>query len=99
HTIRRRKNLNPGGSYSEPFASYTHKAWVKRHDWEHKYTNELFITVVRDGESGSIKNPASFMRGLFPAHDSKLREQFLAEAHKELNAATERMLDILESYG
>lgn len=99
HTIRRRKNLNPGGEYQEPFAAYTHESWVKRHDWEHKYINELFITVVRDGESGSIKQPSQFFRSLMIGRDIALREQHLQQMHQELNQATDRMLSVLEAFG
>lgn len=99
HTIRRRKNLSVGGTYQETFPKYVHDVWNKRHDWEHKYTNELFITVVRDGETGSIRNPQRFMRALFTHRDVSEREKHLAQMHAELNAAVNRMLQRLQSYG
>lgn len=99
HTIRRRKNLNPGGSYAEAFPKYVHDTWNKRHDWEHKYINELFITVVREGETSNIRNASRFMRALFISRDLEERERHLAHMHAELNAATSRMLHYLEAYG
>lgn len=99
HTIRRRKNLNPGGTYKEAFPKYVHDTWNKRHDWEHKYINELFITVVRDGESGSLKSLPRFTRALFIGRDLAERERHLATMHEELNQAVNRMLLKLQDYG
>ncbi len=64
HTIRRRTNLNPGGEYEEMFPSYVHESWNKRHDWEHKYVNQLFITIVCDGEDALIGKPKRFLRSM-----------------------------------
>jgi type IV secretion system protein VirB4 len=99
HTIRRKKNLNPGGTYREAFPKYVHETWNKRHDWEHKYTNELFITVVRDGETGSLKTPQRFARAIFLNRDIAEREERLQHMHEELNGAVNRMLERLEAYG
>lgn len=99
HTIRRRKNLNPGGSYKEAFPKYVHDTWNTRHDWEHKYINELFITVVRDGESGSISGLPRFTRALLIGHDIAERERHLAYMHAELEQAVNRMLEKLQVYG
>src|SRR5690606_25348973 len=97
--IRRRKNLDPGGTYQERFARYTHESWKNRHDWEHKYVNELFVTVVRDGETGSIRTPTRFQRGFFPEKDNRQRMDNLRRMHGELNAVTDRMLASLDGYG
>jgi type IV secretion system protein VirB4 len=99
HTIRRRKNLNPGGQYKEAFPKYVHDTWNKRHDWEHKYINELFITVVHDGESGSLNNLHRFTRALFIKNDLHARERHLAKMHTVLDTAVNRMLEKLQDYG
>lgn len=99
HTIRRKKNLNPKGEYTELFPNYVHEAWKTKHDWEHRYTNELFITIVRDGETGTIKNAPRFLRSLFPARDNTERHIQLHLMHEELKAVTTRVLSHLQSYG
>ncbi|MCH2546407.1 MAG: ATP-binding protein [Alphaproteobacteria bacterium] len=99
HTIRRRKNLNPGGKYKEIFPKYVHDTWNKRHDWEHKYINELFITIVRDGETSKLNTIPRFTRAIFTARDVNARENYLLEMHAELNIATAKMLDYLKVYG
>lgn len=99
HTIRRRKNLNAGGEYDEPFAHFLHHAWNERHDWEHKFINELFVTIVCDGDSGNLNNSKTFLRALFPSKDDAARADHLKNAHAELTAVVDRMLNILKDYG
>lgn len=99
HTIRRRKNLSPGGDYQEYFPRVAHEAWNHHNDWRHKYINELFITVVRDGETSSLKSPVRFVRSLVITRDMASREDHLREMHEELNAATGRMLEKLKVFG
>lgn len=101
HTIRSRKNFSTGGGgdYQESFPKYVHDTWNKRHDWEHKYINELYITVVREGETGSIRKLPRFMRSLTSGRDTEIREQNLRRMHEELNNAMERMLEHLMPFG
>lgn len=99
HTIRRRKNLSPGGEYTEAFPRHLHDAWNRYNDWQHKYINELFITVIREGETSRINTPQRFLRGLAIERDVRAREENLQEMHRELQAATGRMLAKLEDYG
>lgn len=101
HTIRSRQNLSTsgGGAYQESFPKYVHDTWNKRHDWEHKYINELYITIVREGETGSIRNAGRFLRSLNAARDNDERAQNLRRMHAELNTAMERMLEHLAPFG
>lgn len=99
HTIRRRKSLSPGGKYKEPFPRYLHELWTQHNDWTHKYINEVFITIIHDGETANIKNPARFTRGLFIFRDLQAREDYLREIHESLTQATNHVLEKLQVYG
>lgn len=99
HTIRRRKELSVKGEYKEAFPKYVHDTWNKRHDWDHKYINELFITIVREGETGSIRNVKRFLRGLYMSRDTQEREEHLRRMQEELNGVTSRMLEHLSDFG
>ncbi len=99
HTLRRRKNLQTKGEYKRDFAGYLNRFWNDRHDWEHQFTNEVYITVLREGEGAKLLDPAGFARGLLPSVDIRRRERHLDEARDALDAVVERMLPVLESYG
>ena len=99
HTIRRLKNLDPGGDYSPGFADYLNQKWRETHDWDEKYVNELYITIVHEGESASLRHPGNFIRGLIPFADNRHRMQFLTHAYEELERVSQVMLKTLELYG
>ncbi|NDF11568.1 MAG: hypothetical protein EB060_01965 [Proteobacteria bacterium] len=99
HTVRRKKNLNVGGQYRPgSFEEYVHQSWVKRNDWENKYVNELYITVVREGESFKL-HPEEYPRSFFWGAERKKRMKFIEEAFAEINAVGDRMLTRLQEFG
>jgi len=99
HTIRRKKSLQAGGAFKRDFAGYLDRFWNDRNDWEHQFTNEVYVTVVHEGQSAKLFDPAGFARGILPRIDQKYRERYLDETCEKLGAVMERMLPILESYG
>ncbi len=99
HTIRRKANLQTGGEFKRDFAGYLNRFWNDRNDWEHQFTNEVYITVVREGQSANLMDPADFMRGIIPRVDSRYRERFIDDATAKLNTVMTKMMPILESYG
>lgn len=99
HTIRRKTNLQTGGTFKRDFAGYLDRFWNDRNDWEHQFTNEVYITVVREGQSASLMDPAGFLRGIFPSVDLRYRERFIDDTTSKLNAVMLKMMPILESYG
>lgn len=99
HTIRRKKNLDPGGNYPEGFPRMMHQAWCDRHDWAHKYINELYVTIVREGETAQISKPKMFMRALFPRSEARSRYAYLNQAHEQLEQAVQGVMKTLEEFG
>jgi type IV secretion system protein VirB4 len=99
HTIRRKANLQAGGEFKRDFAGYLNRFWNDRNDWEHQFTNEVYVTVVREGQGASLFDPAGFMRGIIPRVDARYRERFIDDAAAKLNAVMTKMMPVLESYG
>lgn len=99
HTIRRRKNLDPGGSYPAGFSEYLNRRWGEANQWSEKFTNELYITIAKEGQTGRIEGPKGFFRGLVPALERNHRLGYLSHAFTDLNDTVERMLETLSSFG
>ncbi len=99
HTIRRKKNLQTAGEFKRDFAGYLNRFWNDRNDWEHQFTNEVYVTIMREGQSASLLDPKGFTRGILPHIDMGYRENYLNEACEKLSAVTQKMLLILERYG
>ncbi len=99
HTIRRKKSLKTGGEYKRDFSGYLNNFWNEKNDWEHKFTNEVYITIIREGEGAAILDFKTFARGMLMAIDRRRREENMDIARDELTAVTKKMLPTLESYG
>lgn len=100
HTIRRKQNLDPGGEFDPgSFPEYLNHCWQDRHQWKDKYINELYITIVREGQAATIKHPRDFLRGIFPKIDLRYREKYLDSSHEELSNTVEIMLEELQGFG
>ncbi len=99
HTIRRKKRLSPDGDYPDAFSSRLHDAWKRRNDWDRKYINELYITIVREGQSADISNIKGFFDGVIPAIDRKIRNAYLDRVAPELDATVSRLIKALREFG
>ncbi|MBN8828124.1 MAG: hypothetical protein J0H68_05405 [Sphingobacteriia bacterium] len=49
HTIRTRRNIDPGGFYPFKFTKILHNLWNKKNYWDDKYINEIYITIAYAG--------------------------------------------------
>ena len=99
HTIRRKTNLQTKGEFKRDFSGYLNRFWNDRNDWEHQFTNEVYLTVVREGQGARLFEPKGFVRGIIPHVDAGYREKFIDESCVKLNAAIEKMLPVIEGYG
>lgn len=99
HVLRKKTSFQPEGEFKRDFAGYLDRFWRDRNDWEHKFSNEVYISVVREGQGASLADPVGFFRQLLPRFDIRYRERSLDESSVKLTALTNRMLEILAPFG
>ena len=100
HTVRRKTSLKTDGEYKRDFSGYLNQFWNNKNDWENKFSNEVYLTIIRDDKQGAdLFSPENFVRGIIPEFDIAHREKVLEQMCKELNSVTKKMLPILERYG
>ncbi len=99
HTLRRKKRLSPDGVYPDEFSGTLHEHWKKRNEWDRKFINELYITIVREGEDADIKNVKGFFSGLLPWRDRRKRNSYLERSAAALDATVVNMLAHLSEFG
>ena len=99
HTIRSRKNLKLEGEYKRDFSGYLNHFWNDRNDWEHKFVNEVYISVVREGKAASITDVNVLWRGVLRKLNSHYLENHLDNATKSLSVVTDKIIAALEIYG
>lgn len=99
NTIRRKKNINPGGGHQGVFSELLDKAWVKKHRWDDQYVNELYITVIVEGFDTSIGNIKSFVRSFSYLSTKSLHYNFLKKSRKRLAEIVANVTNDTVEYG
>lgn len=99
HTIRRKGDFQVEGEFKRDFAGYLDRFWKDRNDWEHQFTNEVYVTLAREGQNADLANPKGFLRGIIPSIDIRNRENYLDGLRDQMNAVTDAMMAILGPFG
>ena len=97
HTIRRKASLKPGGEYPHDFSRVMNGMWNEANDWEHQYVNEVYITIVKEGQTAEMRQPHHLLRSLIPALERVNRWHYLDKANQELTETVDTMLEHLSS--
>lgn len=97
HTIRRKHNLDSVNYFAWEFARDTHDAWAKKNYWRDKFVNELYITIMYEGEN--YDNTENLLLSLIPKQLKKKQMELLANNAKDLDALVIKMLETLKIYG
>jgi len=98
HTVRKREPIRHDGRYREPFAAYVHKQWRHEHPWKHQYRNEIYVTLLHDGQSTILLDKNHLNRVILAPHNRRFRHDYLEAAHATLNQTVTAMLDHLRPY-
>lgn len=98
-TVRRHQNLDPGGDFDDPFSAVLADRWSQTHALDRQYTNEVYITIIRDGMDFNYLKPKDFMLSFSSKLLARKHKKFLKKAHQELQDVTEEMLNSLAQFG
>lgn len=99
HTVRRKTDLDPGGTYDNNFASFLNQSWREKHNLSNQYMNELYITIIHQGKMANYTNIKDFIISLNNKRLQKSHKAYLEKAEDLLNKTTAGMLEILENFG
>lgn len=98
HTIRKRRPISFEGNYSNKFAAYVHDQWRKKHRWKYQYYNEVYLTIIREGQSSEMFNPVHFKHVFLPQMNRDFRNRYLDAMHKDLDNVVTNMLHIIRTH-
>lgn len=99
NTVRRKKNLDPGGDFPIGFSDDLNKAWKSVHGWNESYVNEVYITVIRSGTIAKISEFSVFLRSLYFGFLKNSQRKYLNSSQKELTKLVNIMLGVLQPFG
>lgn len=99
HTVRRKRSLDPAGKYESKFAKDLHSAWTHKHYWNDKYVNELYVSIIYEGQKIGVKTPQDFLKSLSLKGVERQHNEYLEKSHEKLCVAVDGMLETLAPYG
>ena len=99
HTIRRHKNLDPGGKFDSEFASSLNSSWKNKHHLDSMYVNELYITIIRDGIKEKFFDFKSIVGSLFFWPLKRHHDKEVKKCYTELKSAVDGMIKTLSPFG
>lgn len=99
HTIRRAKSLTLKSEYKELFPRLMNDAWNQHNDWDHQYVNEVYITVLHQGETAHLKDIGHVLRAIIPPLEMRSHLKYMERATAELDATVKRMMETLGQFG
>ena len=99
HTIRRKANLKPAGEYPHNISRVLNGMWNDLKDWQHQYVNEVYVTIVKEGETAQLNHPSHLIRSILPLWERHSRWKYLQEATESLTKTVDSIHDKLQNFG
>ncbi|MDR1494590.1 MAG: VirB4 family type IV secretion/conjugal transfer ATPase, partial [Rickettsiales bacterium] len=99
HTIRRKEEAYPGGTYTNVFAKRLNKEWKDRHSGDRSFVNEHYISIVRKEDTAGIAKIGSIISKLRSKADKNAKAKIFKDAVAEIDEITERVLNGFSNYG
>lgn len=86
HTLRKRRAVQYASDYSNPFAAHIYKSWQEKHRWRHQYYNEIYISILHEGQGAKLFDPQNIGNAFSPRRNRDVRNSYLDQSHKKLDA-------------
>lgn len=84
HTMRRKVKLTPQGEFPDAFSRKVHEGWKEVQQWDNAYINEVYVSIVKEHQPISLKDPAVLVRSLRAKPVNEYRSSYLDAAAQEL---------------
>lgn len=98
HTFRRRQAIDTVPDFEEPLAGYIDDAWYAANEWDFQYYNEVYITILREGQSAELFDFNDFKKGFITTLNQRFRKNHIVEAHQDLCRAVDAIRDDIAKY-
>lgn len=99
HTLRRKANLSSGGAHANEFAKKLEDEWEERNNFRHQFVNEVYISIVHEGQNASLLHLPNLVAGLLPNRDINWRNKYLDEVYTAINDVSSTMVEKLQEFG
>jgi type IV secretion system protein VirB4 len=98
HTMRKRKDVNYKTPGDGGFDAYVHSRWQKKNAWKHQFHNEIYVTLLYDGQSADLVDKKHMKEVIVPLKNRQLRNDYIDRASAELDTVILKMMDEIRPY-
>lgn len=98
HTLRRRTPIQYKSTFTGDFENYVNKKWEEKHDWKDQYHNEIYISVLSDGQGAELLDTKHLKDVILPMQNRMHRNAYLEKTRDQLTALTDRILTTIRRY-
>lgn len=98
HTVRRKQSLDHNPSFPTFFSQQLHSEWVEKNQWQNKYVNELYLTIIHSAPPVSV-NLIDLLKYFRIGSLYKDHNEYLDKAHFNLERITQALLKALSYCG
>jgi len=104
HVIRKRREFDykpktPDAGFTDSFAGYVNSKWEKTSKFEHSYYNEIYITLMHDGQIAPLVPDKAVGKSIiFPKENRRVRNEYLDNLQVRMDALTDDLVEKLSSH-
>jgi len=95
HTLRRRIPIQYAPQFKEGAASDMYKAWQGKRRWQHNFNNEVYVSILRQGQSADMFDFKEISKTLVTVKNRHYREAYIEQAKEEMDATVGRIMEAL----
>jgi type IV secretion system protein VirB4 len=99
HTIRKKQDINIGGTFDNIFSEDLDKEWTKINHWEETFVNEIYITIVARIREKDEKKVSKLKTSLSFFNTKKMYLDQITVNKKIIDDVSSRIVQELEPYG
>lgn len=99
HTIRKEADISAPGQHKEALAREIDTRWKEGGKLDRQYINEIYISILIEGESASMLDMQAFFRRIIFTREFEHRYKFLDAQFEKINAVTGNIMRILAPFG
>lgn len=98
HTIRKRVPMVSNSSdkdakFSNEFAEYVNSQWKAEHDWEYTYRNDIYLTILYEGQAINLLDMKNIKVFAFPKFNNRFCNKYLDTVYSELDELSSFILE------
>lgn len=98
HTMRRRQPITHEGAYEEEATAYVYDKWKTKHDWKYQYYNEIYITILHDGQDAKLFHKTDLKHVMLPGKNKAFRGQYLQDSYQALTETTDEIVEKIRAH-